>query len=109
MGQKAALEKTHQEELEAVRANAIADATETTAKVLRQQLLTVSKFLCAAANSRRDGDAEALESRAFEGVLYQVYGGNQDAVSSMIKLIDGADEKIQGVEGDLLDLTCMCY
>ncbi|CAI7603386.1 unnamed protein product [Penicillium pancosmium] len=105
VSQKAALEKTHQEELEAVRANAIADATETTAKVLRQQLLTVSKFLCAAANSRRDGDAEALESRAFEGVLYQVYGGNQDAVSSMIKLIDGADEKIQGVEGDLLDLS----
>ncbi|CAI7670699.1 unnamed protein product [Penicillium manginii] len=105
VSQKAALEKAHQEELEAVRANAIADVTETNAKVLRQQLLTVSKFLCAAANSRRDGDAEALESRAFEGVLFQVYGGNQDAVSSMIKLINGADEKIQGVEGDLLDMS----
>lgn len=103
--QKAALEKSHQEELEAVRANAIADATESTAKLLRQQLLTVSRFLCAAANSRRDGDAESLESRAFEGVLYQVYGGNQDAVSSMIKLIDGADEKVPGVEGDLLELS----
>lgn len=69
-------------------------------------MLTVSKFLCAAANSRRDGDAESLESRSFEGVLYQVYGGNQDAVSSMVKLIDGVDEKVQGVEGDLLDMTC---
>jgi len=107
--QKAALEKSHQEELEAVRANAIADATESTAKLLRQQLLTVSRFLCAAANSRRDGDAESLESRAFEGVLYQVYGGNQDAVSSMIKLIDGVDEKVPGVEGDLLELSCKFF
>ncbi|KAJ5693271.1 hypothetical protein N7462_002694 [Penicillium macrosclerotiorum] len=103
--QKAALEKTHQEELEAVRGNAIADATETTARVLREQLLTLSKFLCAAANVRRAGDAESLESRAFEGVLFQVYGGNQAAVTSMLKLIDGADEKVASVEGEALELS----
>ncbi|KAJ5090359.1 hypothetical protein N7532_009043 [Penicillium argentinense] len=103
--QKAAAEEAHQKELESVRANAIADATATTAKTLRQQLLSVSKFLCAAANSRRDGDAESLEARAFEGVLFQVYAGNQEAVSNMIKLIDGADERVVGVEGEVLEMS----
>lgn len=103
--QKAALDKAHQEELEAVRANAVADATETCSRVLRDQLLSVSKFLCAAANMRRAGD-ESAEGRAFEAVLYQVYGGSQDAVTSMVKLIEGADDKLQDIEGRALDLTC---
>ncbi|KAJ5364588.1 uncharacterized protein N7496_010301 [Penicillium cataractarum] len=103
--QKAALDKAHQEELEAVRANAIADATETSSRVLREQLLTLTKFLCAAANMRHAGETESLESRAFEGVLFQVYGGNKKAVDSMVKLVDGADEKVVGVEGDALELS----
>lgn len=104
--QKAALEKAHLEELEAVRGNVIADATEASTRVLREQLLTLSKFLCAAANSRHAGDSESLESRAFEGVLFQVYGGNQNAVTSMMKLIEGADENVVSVEGNALEMTC---
>lgn len=104
--QKAELEKAHQEELEAVRGNVVADAMETTARVVREQLLTLSQFLCAAANSRRAGDSESLESHAFEGVLFQVYGGNQDAVTSMVKLIEGANESVIGVEGNALEMTC---
>lgn len=104
--QKATLEKAHQEELEAVRGNVIADATETTAKALREQLLTLSKFLCAAAQSRHAGDAESPESQAFESVLFQVYGGHSDAVTAMLKLIDGADENVVGIEGNTLDMTC---
>lgn len=103
--QKAALEKTHQQELEAVRANAVADATETSTHLLNDKLLSVSKFLCAAANLRRAGD-ESTEGRAFEAVLYQVYGGGRDAVASMVKLIDGSDEKLQDIEGETLDKTC---
>lgn len=103
--QKAALDKIHQEELAAVRANALADATESTSRVLRENLFEVAKFLCAAANMRRAGD-ETPEGVAFEAVLYQVYAGNQDAVTSMVKLIEGADEQIQGLEGETLDLTC---
>ncbi|KAJ6035181.1 hypothetical protein N7499_002399 [Penicillium canescens] len=103
--QKAELLKAHKEELEAVRGNAIADATESSAKALRERLLTMSKFLCAAANLRREGDATTLESLAFEGVLFQVYGGSQDAVNAMVKLIDGAGEKVIGVEGDALEFT----
>jgi hypothetical protein len=55
---------------------------------------------------RRSGDETSPESRAFEGVLYQVYGGSQDAVSSMLKLIDGVDEKVASVEGETLEVTC---
>lgn len=105
ISQKAALEKAHEEELEAVRANAVADTTEAASRALRQQLLTISKFLCAAANSRRAGE-ESLESRALEGVLFQVYAGNQDAVSSMLKLINGADDKVPSVEGPDLEFSC---
>lgn len=104
--QKAALEKAHREELDVVRGNAVADATAASAQALQERMLTLSKFLCAAANIRRSGDSTSLESRAFEGVLFQVYGGSQDAVNSMVKLIDGADEKIVGVEGDTLELSC---
>lgn len=55
---------------------------------------------------RRSGDETSADSHAFEGVLYQVYGGSQEAVSSMIKLVEGADEKIVSVEGAELDITC---
>jgi hypothetical protein len=88
-----------------VRANAVADTTEAASRALRQQLLTLTKFLCAAANSRRAGE-ESLESRALEGVLFQVYAGNQDAVSAMLKLINGADDKVPSVEGPDLEFSC---
>lgn len=104
--QKAALEKAHQEELEAVRGNVIADATESTAKALREQLLTLSRFLCAAAQLRHAGDAESVESLAFEGVLFKLYGGNQNAVTEMLKLINGAQENVVSVEGNALEMTC---
>jgi hypothetical protein len=55
---------------------------------------------------RHAGETESVESRAFEGVLFQVYGGNKKAVDSMVKLVDGADEKVVGVEGDALELSC---
>lgn len=104
--QKAALEKAHKEELDAVREKVRAEATEFHQKDLRQRLLSLTKFLCAAAAMRRSGDETSPESRAFEGVLYQVYGGTQDAVSSMLKLIEGVDEKVVSVEGETLEVSC---
>ncbi|RAL04976.1 uncharacterized protein BO80DRAFT_431535 [Aspergillus ibericus CBS 121593] len=107
--QKAALEKAHKEQLEALQeqatAAATAAATNAGEQVLRQRLLNLSKFLCAAATVRRSGDESSSESRAFEGVLYQVYGGTQDAVTSMLKIIDGVDEKVVGVDGTTLEVT----
>lgn len=104
--QKAELEKTHKEELDAVREKAVAEAEKSSQDGLRKKLLSLSKFLCAAAAMRRSGDETSSDSHAFEGVLYQVYGGSQDAVNSMIKLVDGADEKIVSVEGNALEITC---
>lgn len=93
-----------------MRGNAIADATETTTRLLREQLLKVSQFLCAAANLRRDresgGTEESAKDRAFEAVLFQVYAGNESAVTSIMKLVDGAQEKVQDIEGGLLEWTC---
>ncbi|PYI04243.1 hypothetical protein BO78DRAFT_174867 [Aspergillus sclerotiicarbonarius CBS 121057] len=103
--QKAALEKAHKEQLEALQEQAAATATNAGEQELRQRLLNLTKFLCAAATVRRSGDETSSESRAFEGVLYQVYGGTQDAVTSMLKIIDGVDEKVAGVDGTTLEVT----
>lgn len=104
--QKAELEKAYNEELDASKTKTIVETSEAHYKDFRRKLLTLSKFLCAAAAMRRSGDESSSDSHAFEGVLYQVYGGSPDAVTSMLKLIDGADEKIIGVEGTALEITC---
>ncbi|KAL4743199.1 hypothetical protein BDV11DRAFT_179194 [Aspergillus similis] len=110
--QKAELEKAHKE-VEALRekaATATPAPAEQTPEVKKedatQQLLSVSRFLSTAAIRRHRGEDETTaESRAFEGVLAQVYGGHLDAVASMQKLIDGADEKIVSVDGESLEVT----
>ncbi|KAL4786720.1 hypothetical protein BJX76DRAFT_346069 [Aspergillus varians] len=103
--QKAALEKAHTEELEALREKAANAAPEVKKEDFTQQLLTVSQFLCAAAVRRLHGNETEIENRAFEGVLSQVYGGHLDAVASMQKLINGVDENVLSVEGDPLEVT----
>ncbi|KAL3466563.1 hypothetical protein BJX64DRAFT_284501 [Aspergillus heterothallicus] len=116
--QKAELEEAHRQEVESLQEKAAtaAAAAPTPAEVAEppkedfdQQLLTLSKFLLAAANSRRaaeaSGDVSSAVSRAFEGVLYQVYGGTLEAVASMKKLIEGVDENVPSVEGGPLDVT----
>lgn len=84
----------------------MAEAKESQETTIRAQLLTLSQFLRSAASVRRTGDAASAESQAFEGVLLQVYGGNQDAVESMLKLINGTDDKVTGVDGQVLDVSC---
>lgn len=110
--QKAELEKAHKE-LEALReeaANAPAAqaAPEVKKEDFSQQLLRVAKFLCAAAVRRHRGLGSEVDTLAFEGVLAQVYSGDLNAVVSMQKLIDGTDEKVSSVEGNILDITCEC-
>ncbi|KAL2808168.1 hypothetical protein BJX63DRAFT_41498 [Aspergillus granulosus] len=109
--QKAELEEAHKQEVESLQekvaaaAAAAVEVPEPQKEDFDQQLLSLSKFLFTAANLRRAGDGSSPESRAFEGVLYQVYAGNLDAVASMRKLINGVDEKISSVEGETLDVT----
>ncbi|KAL4875544.1 hypothetical protein BJY04DRAFT_201606 [Aspergillus karnatakaensis] len=105
--QKAELEKAHEEELASLREKTVSEPSEVPEvkkEDFDQQLLSLSKFLAKAAAIRHAGD-DNLESRAFEGVLYQVYGGSPDAVASMRKLIDGVDEQITGADGVTLEVT----
>lgn len=102
------MEKAHKEELEAALQRKAAEAAESAEKDFRSRLLVLTRFLCAAAAMRASGDSTSNESRAFEGALLQVYGGNEDAVSAMVKLIDGSDSQVPSTDGELLDVTCKC-
>lgn len=106
VSQKAALETAHKEEIEAIKQKAAAEAKESQERKLKAQLLTLSQFLRTAASFRHESDEAPVESPAFEGVLFQIYGGTKDAVDSMIKLIDGSEDKVLGVEEHPLDISC---
>lgn len=43
---------------------------------------------------------------ALEGVLLNVYSGDDTAVSTMLKLVEGSNDKTQSVNGDELQTTC---
>ena len=108
VNQKAELEKAHKEQLENVREKVMAEAMESAEEEFRERLLVLSRFLRAAAAMRRTGDETSSDSRAFEGALLQVYGGTDEAVTAMLKLIHGADEKVPSVDVEPLDVTCRC-
>ncbi len=103
--EKAALVKSHNEELERVKEEALATHTSTSKKT-QDDLLVLSKFLRAAAAKRQNGDEGSNENRAFEGALLQVYGGESSAVAAMQKLISGAEEQVPGVDSEPVDYTC---
>ena len=86
----------------------MAEAMESAEEEFRERLLVLSRFLRAAAAMRRTGDETSSDSRAFEGALLQVYGGTDEAVTAMLKLIHGADEKVPSVDVEPLDVTCRC-
>ncbi|KAI5297242.1 hypothetical protein KEM56_004964, partial [Ascosphaera pollenicola] len=103
---KAAGEKQLAAEVEQVRGEIAAKTREESEREFGARLLTLSQFLCAAARMRQAGESGSAESRAFEGVLLQVYSGTEDAVKNMMKLINGVEEKARSVEGDEVDVTC---
>lgn len=111
--QKTALEEAHKKELEAARKeleaarkDAADEATRVADKAFRDRFLVMTRFLRAAAAVRVSGDDTSSDSRAFEGVLLQVYGGTDEAVSAMVKLVDGSSEQVPSVDGELLEATC---
>lgn len=109
---KAKIEKDLTEKLEKEKADALVAATEKAAAdvktVQHDSLLVLSQFLrLAAARRSEDADPSADENMALEGVLLNVYSGDENAVATMMKLIDGSDEKTRSVGGDELQTTCM--
>ena len=109
--EKAELEKNLTEksakEVEEALAAAKAEAAATSVKEQQNSLLLVSQFLrLAAARRAEEADSTADENQALEGVLYQVYTGDESAVATMIKLTQGSDEQTFSVTGEQLSTTC---
>ena len=69
-------------------------------------LLVLTRVLRAAAAKRQSGDDTSPESRAFEGILLLVYGGENDAVEAMEKLFAKSEEFVPTIEGTPSEHTC---
>jgi len=100
------LTSQHKQELSKIREEARTEAVGTSSSELRQKLLTFSQFLRAAAAKRTvEDEADTDESRAFEGALLLVYGGDEKAVDTALNLIDGSDQQVPSIEGVDLPIT----
>lgn len=104
--EKQALETAHKEEMDKVKDAVAAEARAESQKEAKDNLLTLSKFLRAAAAKRQAGDETSPENRAFEGALLLVYGGEAGAVVAMEQLILGSDEKVPTVDQTPSEFTC---
>ncbi|OHW96579.1 hypothetical protein CSPAE12_04776 [Colletotrichum incanum] len=108
--EKAELEKSFAEKLEKEKAAAVAEVKAQlegdSGKTISSKLLTLSQFLrLAAARRSEDADPNVEENRALEGVLLAIYTGDESAVATMLKLIDGTDEQTYSVNGEQLQTT----
>lgn len=105
--EKEILRKGHSEELAKLRDVLKEEAALEVKKTFREQFLTLSRFLRAAAARRQLPEDDSNElSKAFEGALLQVYGGDPSAVAAAEKLIEGSHDSVPSTDGDLLSVTC---
>ena len=100
------LETSHAEEIRRLKEINQAEAQQETPSLLRNHLLTLSRFLRAAAARRQRDDDDSEESKAFEGALLLVYGGDHSAVMAAEKLIEQSDDNVPSTEGVTLQVTC---
>lgn len=100
------LENAHQVELESLRATLAQDAKVEAANTTRSNLLTLSTFLRAAAARRQLEDDTSEESKAFEGLLLLLYGGDTAAVDAAEKLVTGSNDGVMSTEGATLSVPC---
>ncbi|KAI1106357.1 hypothetical protein F4804DRAFT_301031 [Jackrogersella minutella] len=106
--EKANLEKSLNEKFEKEKSDAVNEIKEQaeaeSKKTQHDSLLVLSQFLrLAAARRTEEADATLDENMALEGILLNVYSGDENAVSTMIKLIEGSEEKASSVAGELLE------
>lgn len=104
-------EKALTEKFEKEKADAIAEFTEKTEAdantSLHNNLLILSQFLrLAAARRVEDADSTADESMALEGVLLHIYSGDENAVATMMKLVQGSEEQTRSTSNEALQTTC---
>ncbi|KAF1961174.1 hypothetical protein CC80DRAFT_402110 [Byssothecium circinans] len=103
--EKEILQKGHSEELEKLRETIKTEAALEQKKAFREKFLTLSRFLRAAAARRQLEEDDSDLTKAFEGALLLVYGGDASAVAATEKLIDGTSDSVPSTEGVLLDVT----
>lgn len=102
-----ALTTSHKSEIEQLRESLKKEQQAESRTTLRAKLLVFSQFLRAAAAKRVvEEEADTDESRAFEGALLLVYGGDDKAVDAAENLIEGADEAVPSVDGVPLSVKC---
>ncbi len=96
--------------LEEAVAAARAEAAATAMKEQQSNMLLLSQFLrLAAARRAEEADSSLDENQALEGVLLSVYSGDEIAVATMIKLINGSSENTYAVTGEKLETTCKAH
>ncbi|EMR72429.1 hypothetical protein UCREL1_516 [Eutypa lata UCREL1] len=108
--EKTTLEKSLSDKFESEKNEAVNQEKEKAAadskKTLHDSLLVLSQFLrLAAARRSEEADAGLDENMALEGVLLNVYSGDEGAVSTILKLIEGSEEKTQSVSGEELQTS----
>jgi ribosomal protein L16 Arg81 hydroxylase len=104
--EKEILQKSHSGELEKLRDTLKEEAALEHKKAFREKFLTLSRFLRAAAARRQLEDDDSDLTKAFEGALLLVYGGDAGAVAAVEKLIDGSEDSVPSTEGTALSVTC---
>ncbi|KAK4102024.1 hypothetical protein N658DRAFT_506731 [Parathielavia hyrcaniae] len=103
-------EKSLTDKFEKEKADAVAELTEKAEAdartALHDNFLILSQFLrLAAARRVEDADSTSDESQALEGVLLNVYSGDENAVATMLKMVQGADEQTRSTTGETLQTT----
>ncbi|KAI9657060.1 MAG: hypothetical protein M1821_003226 [Bathelium mastoideum] len=102
---KELLQSAHKKDLETLGETIKAEAAIEAKKDVKHRLLTFSRFLRAAAAMRQNEDDNSDESKAFEGALLLVYGGDANAVAAAEKVIDGTDDPVPATDGTILSVT----
>ncbi|KAA8574231.1 hypothetical protein MFRU_001g00230 [Monilinia fructicola] len=108
--EKAEFEKTFNERASRELEEKVNAAKESVAKEKdaeqESNLLLITKFLCLAALRRSpENDPNLEENKGIEGLLTQVYSGDEAAVAAMTKIIQGSEEACFSVNGEELTTT----
>lgn len=107
--EKEILQQSHTEELGKLRDTVKAEVAMESKKAFRDNVLTLSRFLRAAAARRQLEEDDSDLTKAFEGALLLVYGGDASAVAAVEKLIEGSDDNVPSTEGISLTVTCKSF
>ena len=103
--EKATLNETHEQEITRLKEEIATQSQPPEVKDVDEELKVISHFLHAAASKRQSEGADSDEGRAFEGILLQVYQGNDTALSTLRNLINGSEEKVNDTDNNPLEFT----